>query len=157
VVGISKCLTYSTRQEGIDACSNGGCSHGPASPPAYEAARIQFKTAGADGTNESFDNYGADCGNFVATVMRMSGVDPGYPISSVGAQATYMFNHPELYQRVGTSGSSAGNLQPGDIITNEGHTLIYIGDGKVAQASQGEQMPVQEAWWGMIGVVWRLK
>lgn len=157
VVSTANCLTYATRQQGIAACTDGGCFNGPASPPAYEAARKQVKTAGLSGTNPAFDNYGADCGNFVATVMRLSGADPAYPISDVGVQISYM-STSDKYEIVGTTLGS-DQLQPGDIVTafDHSHTLIYIGNGQIAQASQGEEMPLREAMWNMDGTIWRLK
>jgi len=168
IISTAKCITIqppagktSSRDLGRQACDSGGCSKGPPSPAVYAAARRTFKTAGSSGTNDSFDNYGADCGNFIATVMRMSGADPSFPISGVSRMHTYMTNHPEKYEQIKTTSSTAG-LQPGDILTEvsphyDGHILMYLGNGQIAQASQGEEMPAQQAWWSMNGIVWRLK
>lgn len=125
-----------------------GICVGPTAPPAYAAARRTYKTAGASGTNDSFDNYGGDCGNFVATVIRASGADPNYPISGVGTLESYMEANPSKYKALGEV-SSYSSLQPGDIIVedDDGHIMIYIGNGEIAQASQGEQMPIQEPFW----------
>ncbi len=167
IVSTAKCITIqptagskSSRDLGVAACTSGGCTSGPPTPANYAAARRLYKTAGSSGTNDSFDNYGADCGNFVSTVMRMSGADPGFPISGVGSMYDYMTAHPEKYQKITTTSSTA-SLQPGDILTEvtpdfNGHILIYLGDGVVAQASQATQMPVQELAWGMNGNVWRM-
>ncbi len=40
--------------------------------------------------SENGFNVWSDCGRFVATVMRMSGADPEYPMVSTGTQNTYL-------------------------------------------------------------------
>lgn len=88
---------------------------------------------------------GADCGVFVATVMRSSGADPKYPASYTPTQAQYVVDHPDLYDvKLVTT---TADLQPGDVlIVNAGsyvdkngkyhvgpgagaagHTLIWLG------------------------------
>ena len=95
---------------------------------------------------------GADCGIFVATVMRATGADPNYPLSGTSLQEAYVRAHPEKYDVVDTVSSTA-DLQPGDIlIVNSGngqgasgHTYIFVGlqpDGSdEASASLGTRMP----------------
>ena len=170
IVSTAKCLTFqppsgssSSRSLGLAACVPGKSAdpnhcNGPTAPPNYAAARRLFKTAGSNGTQDSYDNYGGDCGNFVATVMRMSGADPSFTISGVGNIVKYTLSNSSKYEKVKTTTSTAG-VEPGDILTEvgNGHIFIYIGNGYVAQASQGQQMPVQEAWYGMNVVVWRMK
>lgn len=76
---------------------------------------------------------GADCGVFISTVLRASGVDPNFPPISTGAQYDYMNSSP-LYTNVGTT-TSTDQLQAGDILnipnhsspTGVGHTFIYLG------------------------------
>jgi len=92
-------------------------------------------------------NNGADCGAFVATVMRASGADPKYPPSYTPAQAEYVTSHPELYD-IKYPVENTSDLQPGDVlIVNSGsyvgsdgkyhtgggggasgHTIIYLGN-----------------------------
>jgi hypothetical protein len=76
----------------------------------------------------------ADCGVFVATVMRDSKADPNYPPVGTSIQYEYMSKHPELYDRIpGITDTS--QLSPGDIVIVTagqsgnafGHTWIYVG------------------------------
>jgi N-acetylmuramoyl-L-alanine amidase len=84
----------------------------------------------------------ADCGVFVATVMRASGADPDYPQSYTPAQADYV-KKSKKYD-VFPDINKVGDLKPGDIlIVNAGsgagalgHTMIYVGkQGKYDEAS----------------------
>lgn len=86
---------------------------------------------------------GADCGVFVATVMRKSGVDPEFPTGTMSI-ATYMRNSSEYVRVIATDTSQ---LMPGDIFVvnagsgagSNGHTMIYVegggGDGGGSNAS----------------------
>jgi|GEM_PF-1589379 len=170
IVSTAKCITFqppsgskSSRSLGVAACIPGFSAspnhcNGPTAPPNYAAARRLYKTAGPAGTNDAYDNYGGDCGNFVSTVIRMSGADPTYPISGVSNMYNYMSAHSNKYQQIQTTSSTA-KVEPGDILTEvgNGHIFLYIGDGYVAQASQGQEMPIQEPWFGMRVVDWRIK
>lgn len=95
----------------------------PKSPkPEYAAAIKQF--------NAGQRADGADCGVFVATVMRASNSDPNYPGVYTKAQLDYVKSKPDLYDvKVGVS--STAELLPGDILIafNDGihHTFIYVG------------------------------
>jgi hypothetical protein len=85
-------------------------------------------------SNRNQRSDGADCGVFVATVLRDSQVDRNYPGVSTTAQYQYMVDHPEIYQRVGNV-SNTSELVPGDIAIvtaaqsgrRVGHTWIYVG------------------------------
>ena len=101
---------------------------------AYVKARQQYNPeAGSDMT---------DCGKFVATVMRASGADPEYPSAGTSVQLRYLQGSSK-YTIVNTRSPSA--LQPGDILVNNGHTMLYLGDqggGIVAvEASLGDHPP----------------
>ena len=101
---------------------------------AYRDARAKYnKEAGDDMT---------DCGKYVATVMRASGADPDYPSAGTSIQRNYVMNSPK-YTIIKTK--SPSDLQPGDILVNNGHTMLYIGDqgnGNVAaEASLGDHPP----------------
>jgi len=106
--------------------------------PSYQTAKDQFNPVG-DWT---------DCGVFVATVMHASGVDTNYPPSgSWTSQAPYVQAHPEKYT-VFTNVSSTASLQPGDILINTHHTMIYVGpqhgskgDYTAVDASLGDRVP----------------
>jgi muramidase (phage lysozyme) len=108
--------------------------------PEYVAALRQFNPSGQNVTS------GADCGVFVATTLRASGVDPNYPASYTVAQAQYIIAHPEKYD-IQYQVTNTTDLQPGDIlILNQGsfidgtgkyhvgagagaagHTMIWLG------------------------------
>ena len=101
---------------------------------AYKSARAKYNPeAGSDMT---------DCGKYVATVMRASGADPDYVSAGTWNQKAYVTGSSK-YTIVNTK--SASDLQPGDILVNNGHTMIYIGDqgdGNVAvEASLGDYPP----------------
>ncbi len=64
---------------------------------------------------------GADCSGFVMSVYANFGVS--LPHSSSADRS------------VGSSVSSLGEAQPGDLICYSGHVALYIGDGKIVHAS----------------------
>lgn len=84
------------------------------------------------------DQYTADCGYFVATVIRAL-VDQEAPTGYVRAMVAYYRAHPDLYQRVisGDEGltcaaiasSRINDLKPGDIFceAGQGHTFLFVG------------------------------
>lgn len=75
----------------------------------------------------------SDCGRFVATVMRMSGADPEYPIVSTGVQDNYLRTSGkyDVFNNIAMS-----DLRPGDIFIGAGHTYLYVGQwGKYNSAS----------------------
>ncbi len=77
----------------------------------------------------NFDEIGlyADCGHFVATILRYSGVDPNVPYGPTSTQMAYYLSHPELYEEVPNLGNTS-NLQPGDIRVSGGHTDMVVRD-----------------------------
>lgn len=89
--------------------------------PEYETALEEtgMKNAGCSPN-------GADCGVFVVTVLRASGVDP-----EIEPQTTNMINYmnskPEKYELIRATDTS--ELVPGDIFVHHGHTFMYVGDG----------------------------
>lgn len=115
-------------------------SHGTTPEAAYQDAIDKYNS----GQNP------ADCGVFVATVMRASGADPSYPASGTANQANYVM-HSSRYQIV-PGATTTSDLQPGDILiiggtasdAASGHTLIYLGqvagsDANEASASYNER------------------
>ncbi|WP_020389158.1 phage tail tip lysozyme [Kribbella catacumbae] len=75
----------------------------------------------------------SDCGRFVATVMRMSGADPDYPMVSTGVQDNYVRTSGkyDVFDNI-----TPGELQPGDILIGPGHTYLFVGQwGKYDSAS----------------------
>ncbi len=83
---------------------------------------------------------GKSCDNFVATVVRYSGVDPGFPIW-LGGQKSYLASSG-AWQKVTVNDSS--EARPGDIRieNNGGHIVMVVevnGSLKIASASSGER------------------
>ena len=115
-------------------------SHGNIPSPAYAAALAQYNP-----TNYTRE-VGNDCGVFVSTVMRASGVDPNYPVSGTSTQSSYAIAHTDKYN-VAYNVTSLNDLEPGDIIilgapNGAYHTWIFVGKqtGSIyysASASEG--------------------
>ena len=108
--------------------------------PAYVSAK---KKAESEGGKDPM-NLWADCGRFVATVLRNT-VDKQFPWGPTSDQYTYMEQHTELYKKIGHDKKSA---QPGDIIIKggvggSGHIAIYLGQyqgiDSVADASMADR------------------
>ncbi len=102
--------------------------------PEYREARSQYNPGGGSNT---------DCGRFVATVMRASGADPDYPPVGTSVQYPYLESKTDKYYT--KKSPAATDLQPGDILIFNGHTLIYTGDigngFTMTQASLGDHVP----------------
>ena len=84
-----------------------------------------------------------DCGYFVSTCVRASGVSTSFLALPAKASQAYPAV-PSTMQIV--SKGSVGTLKAGDVIryrkTNgHQHTVVYIGDGKIAHASRGHAFP----------------
>lgn len=84
---------------------------------------------------EAISKYGIsgmDCGRFVLAVLRSSGVDPDFPVSSTGGYdgvpgySEYMMSS-DKYTKI--TANSMSDLRPGDILNSAsvGHIKIYIG------------------------------
>ncbi len=144
IVELARLFSWPEKWPPADRASEPGRT-GPLSPKQeYAAALLQY--------NKGAPYHGADCGAFVATVMRASGADPTYPLSSTVAQEDYVRGHPEKYNVLPTV-ASVNDLQPGDIlIVNKGrsagalgHTYIFVGGTdprkNQASASGGDRMP----------------
>lgn len=81
----------------------------------------------------------SDCGYFVKVVLKLAGLGSYNPLNDKTIPSTFKLVH---------SGKAIpdGLLQPGDIIwykkTSGQHTLIYYGDGKIAEAGREIRFPV---------------
>lgn len=108
--------------------------------PEYVEAVKQFNPRNSsDGANWAY----SDCGVFVATVMRASGVDPNYQLRGTSLQLSYVRNNPAYNVIPFTDTSQA---QPGDFFIKDGHTYIYVGQNQFinfdsADASWGQHVP----------------
>jgi len=85
---------------------------------------------------DSCSKDGNSCDSFVATVLRYSRVDPAVPCCGAAKLHSYLDGNPVLYQSIPNTGDESG-LQPGDILSNDGHTMIYVRrpDGTYGNAS----------------------
>lgn len=81
----------------------------------------------------------SDCGYFVKIVLKLAGLGSYNPLNDKTIPSTFKLVH---------SGKAIpdGLLQPGDVIwykkTSGQHTLIYYGDGKIAEAGREIRFPV---------------
>lgn len=110
--------------------------------PSFVSAVEQYDSAVLSLGEPAF----ADCGIFVSTVMRASGVDKDYPPSGTQVQQDYLKSHPDKYQIL--ENPQMAQLQPGDILlvnnASDHHTLIYTGEiGK--DAKTGETLVATDA------------
>lgn len=89
----------------------------------------------ADGLpNERHTAYYTDCGVFVASVMRSSGVDETFPARSTSAQSDYL-EESDDYETFYPQ--SEEELEAGDILINSGHVYIYTDDRTGDEAQDG--------------------
>lgn len=136
----AKAISLVSRDQGRAACGFGSCTSSSKTVPkeyadAIKAAGTPFGTAA-----------GADCGIFVATVIRSSGIDPNFTTNWVPDQLTYLTTHPKKWKEIPNNGKIS-EIKPGDIfIVPSYHIFIYLGGangkgGNIAQASFNDQMP----------------
>src|SRR3990167_5563688 len=124
--------------------------HGLTPKPEYVAALKEHNPEG----NTAVTAYGADCGVFVATVMKMSGLDKDYPASYTPTQETHLRESGKYEIIESKPGDKIDILRPGDILIvngsnggggGDGHTLIYLGPQaggyNEASASLPSRMP----------------
>lgn len=86
---------------------------------------------------------GASCDVFVGTVVRASGYDPTFP-RGLSDVESHMDLYPNRWEKH-TDIRTADAMQPGDVVymrwtnngTKYGHIMIYVGNGKVANAHYG--------------------
>lgn len=106
--------------------------------PEYLSALHQV---GLTSYGDKYVQIGASCDAFVATVLRVSGADPNVPCCGANNMLNYFASHPELYQEIPNTGSTA-DLQPGDIRAKPSHVEIYVmtNEGaRIASASHGDR------------------
>ena len=70
---------------------------------------------------------GASCDKYVAVVVRYSGYDKDFP-TGMGKNNVYLASHSAKWKKV-------SEPERGDICIKATHIKIYLGDGKVAEAS----------------------
>lgn len=110
---------YLAWEERVELPRSTAGSHGK------EDAKPEFVEAADELASTPTTAYYTDCGVFVATVMRSSGVDPDYPARGTGVQLSYV-NNSDKYETF--SATSEGELEPGDILVRPGHTYLFTGE-----------------------------
>lgn len=89
-------------------------------------------THGYDQGSRWSPNY--DCSSLVISAWQQAGV----PVRTNGA--TYTGNMKSAFLRTGFQVVTDGTLRAGDVLLNEqNHTAMYIGNGKIVQASLNER------------------
>lgn len=76
---------------------------------------------------------GMDCSGLVNYAYKKAGIDVPRTSSQIAAQGRSI---------------SESEAEPGDIVTYPGHVAIYIGNGKIIDASGSQQKVVERAIWG---------
>lgn len=118
---------YSTSKD-VDYCAGGSKEKEP-----KQAYQLAMQEAGVGDAT--------DCGGFVKTVLATTGIDKNVPMGT-GNQLAHYLQDTGRYEEI--HASSTADLQSGDILVNNGHTLFYIeieGKGMEAQGSLGDHAP----------------
>lgn len=107
------------------------------------SAKAVYKTALKKHMGKSAKISQSDCGYFVSTCVRASGVAPKF--LALPAKATQSYPSLPATLKIVSKGK-VGTLNAGDIIryrktNNHQHTVIYIGGGYIAHASRGHAFP----------------
>lgn len=106
------------------------------------AAKAAYKTALKKYMNKSAKVSQSDCGYFVSTCVRASGIAPSF----LALPGSYKNAYPAIPGTMKlVSSGSVGTLQPGDVIryrkSSGQHTVLYIGDGLIAHAGRSNWFP----------------
>lgn len=106
------------------------------------AAKAAYKTALKTYMNKSAKVSQSDCGYFVSTCVRASGIASSF----LALPGSYKNAYPAIPGTMKlVSSGSVGTLQPGDVIryrkSSGQHTVLYIGDGLIAHAGRSNWFP----------------
>lgn len=106
------------------------------------SAKSAYKTALKKWLGKSAKVSQSDCGYFVSTCVRASGVSTSF----LALPASYKKAYPSVPSTMQiVSKGSVGTLKAGDIIryrkSSGQHTVIYLGDGLIAHASRKHAFP----------------
>lgn len=135
--------------------TNGGraCGRGEAKPEYIEGKELAHSETGMDPLANG--DLFASCDRFVATVLRVTGVDEDVPWGSAETQRQHYSSSSNWSQKdSGTVGSiNWGEVRPGDVLAASGHVAIYIGkvDGQDMVAHASIQANYQNGGNGMTG------
>lgn len=119
--------------------------------PAYETAIQKAKSEGKYIGGITYP--GVDCGGFITTLMINSGFEPNYNYGGVISSGAGSTTNQEAWlkanwQTLGKGSSiNTGDLKPGDVAMQPGHTFVYVGtvpglDSKVASSSLDQRAPM---------------
>lgn len=105
---------------GYGVCADGSANCGESfSKPAYiEAKKLAQEKTSADPDPGLL----ASCDRFVATVIRLSGIDEKFPWGATRQQLDYVESSPD-WSRI-----SCQERKPGDVLVRDGHIMLYIGE-----------------------------
>lgn len=106
------------------------------------SAKAVYKSALKKCMGKSAKISQTDCGYFVSTCVRASGTSGSFLALPASSKKAYP-SVPSTMRIVSKGG--VASLQPGDVIRyrkkSGQHTVIYIGDGKIAHASRKNAFP----------------
>lgn len=78
------------------------------------------------------DTHYASCDRGVATAVRWSGTDDSFPVGNSDAQLAYMQTEKEKWEEItGWDKQTGEGLEPGDILSRNGHIGMYLGEEAV--------------------------
>ena len=81
-----------------------------------------------------------DCGYFVASVVRYANkyggltLDGSFPEGTASSIGSHLYYHTDYWEPIPNYGNTS-NLKAGDIFVADGHTFIYIGNDRIAEAN----------------------
>lgn len=106
------------------------------------SALAAYKTALKKYMGKSAKVSQSDCGYFVSTCVRASGIASSF----LALPGSYKNAYPAIPSTMKlVSSGSVGTLQPGDVIryrkSSGQHTVLYIGDGLIAHAGRSNWFP----------------
>lgn len=121
-------ISYLAHDNYVSLSRSSAATHG------RDAAKPEYVTE-ADKLAKPSTAYYTDCGVFVATVMRSSGVDSKYPKRGTSGQVSYVKNS-KMYETF--SAGSEADLEPGDILVKPGHTYMYTGERNKSKTGRAQ-------------------
>lgn len=121
-------LSWPTREQALVGADS--CGITKVKPEYKEAKAKAEELPGSSKDSLCGGQYYADCGRFVATVVKLA-YDPSFPWGPTVEQRAYMRNHPEMYQEY----TNYEERKPGDIwvvdrpeANQYGHIVMYVGE-----------------------------
>ena len=92
-----------------------------------------------------------DCSGLIVSMFKRAGIDMGYSGMNLTSSRSVVNNANGHLQNV-----SRDQLKRGDLIAYPGHIVMYLGDGKILEASPpGVQISNADKYWNRTDVVFR--